>query len=368
MTRSDDSEFQLEFKALTGNAPFPWQSALFSELLDKRFPRACDIPTGLGKTSTIAVWLLALAHHARNGTVAKFPRRLVYVVNRRTVVDQSTREAEQLREALGTQPGLQTVVDALRALAAQHSDAPLAISTLRGQFADNAEWRNDPARPSVIVGTVDMIGSRLLFAGYGCGFKSRPLHAGFLGQDTLLIHDEAHLEPAFQKLVEAIESEQRRCRESGRFQVMALTATSRGADEPLRITNADRNHELVKRRIHAKKGIAFRPIDDEKKTPDEVTQRALNHKDSGQAILIFLRKLEHVEMVATRLRKAMPGAVQVLTGTLRGIERDALAKHDPIFARFMPKPEVTPRQGTGVPARGGAASTHQAERAPAVSP
>ena len=47
-------------------------------------------------------------------------------------------------------------------------------------FADNADWRNDPRRPAVIVGTVDMAGSRLLLAGYGCGFKSKPLHAGFL--------------------------------------------------------------------------------------------------------------------------------------------------------------------------------------------
>jgi CRISPR-associated helicase Cas3 len=46
-----------------------------------------------------------------------------------------------------------------------------------------------------------MIGSRLLSGGYGCGFKTRPLHAGFLGQDALLAHDEAHLEPAFQVLL-----------------------------------------------------------------------------------------------------------------------------------------------------------------------
>ncbi|MEJ7639904.1 MAG: hypothetical protein WKF75_18525 [Singulisphaera sp.] len=35
-----------------------------------------------------------------------------------------------------------------------------------------------------------MIGSRLLFSGYRIGFRSRPLHAGFLGQDALLVHDE----------------------------------------------------------------------------------------------------------------------------------------------------------------------------------
>ncbi len=245
-----------------------------------------------------------MAQRARTGTVADFPRRLVYVVNRRTVVDQATREAEKMRDALDTKPELHAVANALRSLGARPSDAPLAISTLRGQFADNAEWRNDPARPAVIVGTVDMIGSRLLFAGYGCGFKSRPLHAGFLGQDTLLVHDEAHLEPAFQELITKIESEQKRCHELGRFRVMALTATSRVGGETFHLTDADRKHDVVRKRIEAKKGIVFYPIDDEKRTADKIAKRALLHKDSGQAILVFLRRLEDVEKVVGQLRKA----------------------------------------------------------------
>jgi len=52
--------------------------------------------------------------------------------------------------------------------------SPLAISTLRGELADNREWQTDPARPAIIVGTVDMIGSRLLFSGYGAGRSYGP--------------------------------------------------------------------------------------------------------------------------------------------------------------------------------------------------
>lgn len=346
LTGHDVDRFSENFHAVTGHKPMPWQTRLFGKFVDDDIPSACDIPTGLGKTSVLAIWLLALARQAAASSL-RLPRRLVYVVNRRTVVDQATREAEEMRRALGTRPELRAVADVLQRLGAESSGVPLAISTLRGQFADNAEWRNDPARPAVIVGTVDMIGSRLLFAGYGCGFKSRPLHAGFLGQDTLLVHDEAHLEPAFQELIAAIESEQHRSREFGRFRVMALTATSRGGDGQFHLTDADRNHDIVRERIEAKKGIRFFPVDDEKKIADEVAQRALEHGKGGQAILIFLRKLEHVEKVAEKLRKAKL-AVQMLTGTLRGLERDALAKEDATFARFMRKPAgaVVPRPGT----------------------
>ncbi|MGC1812046.1 MAG: type I-U CRISPR-associated helicase/endonuclease Cas3 [Candidatus Binataceae bacterium] len=337
------------FEKITGHPPFPWQEALFEELAEKRFRRICDVPTGLGKTSIITIWLLALAYHARAKTVDGFPRRLIYVVNRRTIVDQATREAECIRKALLAKPELAAVAAILQALSIRVSDAPLAISTLRGQFADNAEWRNDPARPAVIVGTVDMIGSRLLFSGYGCGFKSRPLHAGFLGQDTLLVHDEAHLEPAFQELLVTIESEQRRSRDFGRFGVIALTATSRSSQggDPSVFTDKDRAHPEVHKRFEASKGIAFHPIDDEKSTPIEAIRLALEHKDDGQPILVFLRKLDHVQKVVDGLRKEkLP--VQTLTGTVRGLERDAMATTDPIFARFTTKsdPQVTPQSGT----------------------
>ncbi|HWZ87641.1 MAG TPA: type I-U CRISPR-associated helicase/endonuclease Cas3, partial [Polyangiaceae bacterium] len=307
---TNPSAFSSAFRSLTGNAPFPWQEALFDRFIGieptSRFPDTCDIPTGLGKTSVIAVWVLALAHHARNGSARMFPRRLVYVVNRRTVVDQSTREAMQLRVALRDRPELKDVADALRSLGSQPdcATASLAISTLRGEFADNAEWRDDPSRPAVVVGTVDMIGSRLLFNGYGRGFKSRPLHAAFLAQDALLVHDEAHLEPAFQVLVEAICKEQQLYAwEKDRFHVMALSATARSGSSSFTLTARDLEDSTVIKRINAKKGIAFHHIEDGKKISDAVAALALHDdfKESGQAILIFVQQVKDVEVVADHL-------------------------------------------------------------------
>ncbi len=340
------SEFDQLFEAFTGNKPFPWQRKLYDELVGKQFRPCCDVPTGLGKTLVIAVWLLALAYHATNGSLDRFPRRLVYVVNRRTVVDQATREAERLREALN-KPELQAIAGALRSLAIDSQGLPLAISTLRGQFADNAEWRNDPARPAVIVGTVDMVGSRLLFSGYGCGFKSKPLHAGLLGQDVLLIHDEAHLEPAFQELIMAVRNEQKRCKEFGAFHVMELTATSRTEQSTQYsiFTDEDLRDPIVRKRYEAGKSLRFHTVDGKITLASKVAELALNHKESGQAILVFLRELDQVEKVFRKLGEAKQ-QVQVLTGTLRGKERDDLIKKDPIFARFMPRPEVDPAQGT----------------------
>ena len=83
------------FRALTGCEPYRWQRRLYEQWLAKgETPDAVDVPTGLGKTMVMALWLVARAG------CANLPRRLVYVVDRRAVVDQATEEAEKLRKAL----------------------------------------------------------------------------------------------------------------------------------------------------------------------------------------------------------------------------------------------------------------------------
>ena len=330
--------FDHEFTLLTGNPPFPWQRALYERFVAGDLPKSCDLPTGLGKTSVIALWLLALT---KNSTL---PRRLVYVVNRRTVVDQSTAEAERLCKQLVT-PAAQPLRDALSSLAATKAEQPLAISTLRGDFADNGAWRRDPSRPAIIVGTVDMVGSRLLFSGYGCGFRSKPLHAGFLGQDALLVHDEAHLEPAFQSLLTAIADEQQRSMEPRPLKVLALSATGRG-EADFTLGAEDIRNAVVKQRLDARKGLQLHLVDDRKELPERIVSKAAELEGK---VIVFLSSVDHAEKCAQALRKSKKHTVVTLTGTMRGAERDELVKH-PVFARFLPRPgdDVKPHEGSVV--------------------
>src|SRR5207244_2033573 len=123
--------------------------------------------------------------------------------------DQATAEVETIRERLATAKEGSMLAKVRNTLArtACTPGEPLAISTLRGQFADNQQWSTDPSRASVIVGTVDMVGSRLLFSGYGSGRYRRPLHSGLLAH-SLFIFDEVHLEPSFAELLRAIRDHQ----------------------------------------------------------------------------------------------------------------------------------------------------------------
>lgn len=237
--------FQNEFKNLTDFKPLGWQKRLYSEYFAAgALPDAVDVPTGLGKTSVMAIWYLALKAGAR------LPRRLVYVVDRRAVVDQATAVADKIKERSG--------------------DDNLRISTLRGQHVDNREWLEDPTAPAIIVGTVDMIGSRLLFSGYSVSRKMRPYHAGMIGADTLVVLDESHLVPPFERLLEVIDAGTVMLgprAEPDRqivppFKLLSLSATGRarkGAVFRLDEKKGDIDDDVVKDRLGAKKHLTIEP-------------------------------------------------------------------------------------------------------------
>lgn len=336
---SDDAnQFEQAFKDLTGHAPMPWQKRLYEQFKSGDFSRPLSLPTGLGKTTVIHIWLLTLA-----SSPERVPRRLVYVVNRRTIVDQATREAEKLRTAV---VNISTLNERLRSMTATEHEMPLAISTLRGAFADNGEWCADPSRPAIVVGTVDMIGSRLLFSGYGVGMKRKPFHAGLLGQDSLVIHDEAHLEPAFQRLLESISDTQLspRCPDHLPLSVLPLTATNRHENDAVSsvpwftLLEDDFNHPVVKARLNAAKSMNIERLADEKNVAQRITELAFDHEPSGQAVLVFVRRIDDVLRIRERLlkQKVDKDRICLLTGTLRGKERDDLAETKPAFQRFLP--------------------------------
>ena len=259
-------DFEKCFKQLTGNDPFDWQDRLFREFVNGDFPNACDIPTGLGKTSVMAIWLIALGYLLRR-TDRKIPLRLVYVVDRRVIVDQATDEAENLLDKLihaqtDTSSPLHSLARTFREASMKGNESLIAISTLRGLKADNREWCLDPSRPAIIIGTVDMIGSRLLFSGYGkVGINHRSLQAGLLGQDTLVVIDEAHLSPVFVSTLLDIKRAIHQTALLRPFHVMSLSATLSVSGKTLAIDEQkELQNEQARLRLNAKKQIEFLPF------------------------------------------------------------------------------------------------------------
>ena len=316
--------FETAFARLTSYPPLRWQRRLFDDWLSKgKIPHACDIPTGLGKTATMAVWLIARAGGAA------LPRRLVYVVDRRAVVDQATRFAEELRTR---------AVDAL-------GIADLPISTLRGKFTDNRRWLQTPSSPAIIVGTIDMIGSRLLFSGYGVSRRMRPYHAGFLGADALFVLDEAHLCPPFESLLCAIARDRQRvfghiaeCDQVivPPLHIMSLSATGRGSrsHDPgkiFRLQQDDQGDSFIQQRMSAQKRLLLcAEVDDRNKLAEALTERAWALGAGGASVRVLIYCDRRADAVAVKkqidglLKTIHSGVAELMVGGRRVYEREKL--------------------------------------------
>ena len=279
------AEFRTVFRELTDNQPLRWQERLFHEYFAiNNIPRLIDLPTGLGKTMVMAIWLIALSVNKA------IPRRLTYVVDRRTVVDQATNLANLLWEnAAKTLPEIKN----------------LAISTLRGQLADNREWTHDPSRAAIIIGTVDMIGSRLLFSGYRSSYKQRPLDAGLLGQDSLLVLDEAHLSEPFAKLLDKIERFQQEQGSPMRVIKMSATASSDEAIpfklEPTDL-NGDRNSNPIVRRFNAEKRFRITFVE-KAKVQARIVKTAARLGKNNSRVVVFVRSPGDAHEIADAICK-----------------------------------------------------------------
>ena len=329
--------FCREFQRLTKRQPFRWQVRLFQAFTacdtDGALPvRALDLPTGVGKTSVMAIWHLARAYGA------PLPRRLVYVVDRRAVVDQATEVATEIAEATES---------------AALGHAP-KISTLRGKHLDNREWQADPAAPAIVVGTVDMIGSRLLFEGYGVGRRMRPIHAGLLGVDTLLVLDEAHLVPPFERLLDQIEAGAG----SGRaapphglapLRCLSLSATGRAlAGGVFRLNAEDRAEPRVGQRLHAAKRLRFEP-DPGKALSQQLAAQAWALAGEGRTparVLVYCTSRSVAETTrAALISQAGAERVEMLVGARRVAEREDAAGRLRTLGFFSESPAETEDAG-----------------------
>lgn len=331
--------FHRLFKAMTGHDPFGWQKRLYLRFLAGELPDIVDMPTSSGKTSVIIIWLIALA----NG--AAVPRRLFYIVNRRTVVDQATAEAEVFRGTMDVRDVLLEEVEEVRrkllGMCSIDGD-PLAVSTLRGELADNGEWKIDPARLAIVVGTIDMIGSKLLFSGYGDRLRNLPHHAGLVGRDSLVVFDEAHLSPAFGDTLRSIRDEQVDFGGFGRrMAVMEMSATRRGGDDGLDVFSldaADYGDSRLAARLNAVKVVRVAQLDG-KTLVDWAVAEAMRRSEGRDRVLVYLRSPADAKRVCAKLRAKLGEDTRVglLTGTIRGYERDRLVKSD-LFAAFKANP------------------------------
>lgn len=191
-------DFPAFFEGVHGFEPFSWQRRAAAELIEGSLWPTLEAPTGAGKTSLLDCIVFALACQTGDEGQRTVPLRTFWCVDRRSVIDQVFVHVERLRDAIASGQGIVgTVRERLEAI---DGLGGLIVQRWRGGLDESAEQLRITG-PSVICSTVDQLGSRLLFRGYGTSRRSRPLDAALVGNDSLIVLDEAHIaEPFLQTL------------------------------------------------------------------------------------------------------------------------------------------------------------------------
>lgn len=190
--------FEDYFRCLWDYDPFPWQEELARRIKSEgKWPEIIEAPTSAGKTALIDIAVYALAMGWKAAAT-----RIFFVVDRRIVVDEAKERADEIAKKIESLDSLSIMKGKLAALS--DTDQPLHVSIMRGGMPLETAWAKSPTQSTVCLTTVDQLGSRLLFRGYGVSQRMAPIHAGLAATDSLIILDEAHLSEPFRQTLKLL--------------------------------------------------------------------------------------------------------------------------------------------------------------------
>ncbi|HUC70070.1 MAG TPA: type I-U CRISPR-associated helicase/endonuclease Cas3 [Stellaceae bacterium] len=385
-TALTSADFPAFFKAIWGFDPFPWQQRLLHRLAtgedaesDYReepghWPAVLDLPTGAGKTAALDIAVFHLALEAAQGQARRAPIRIAFVVDRRLIVDDAFARARHLCRSLRwsllgdkdansvlrklpeaeaalrrvrAEPVVRRAAVRLSQLAGRGQPALIARS-LRGGAPREDDWARTPVQPTILCSTVDQVGSRLLFRGYGVSDRMKPIHAGLLGSDFLILLDEAHLSAPFRQTLTGITRLRRP--DAAPFEVALLTATPEAAAEPpFALSADDRMHPVLAARIRAPKParlaeiVGKQGVDTEARRADVVAAEAksvlaaLQATIANPAVAVVVNRVARARAVFERLKENLNPAAQLdaeaepavdvklIIGMARAVDRDRIA-------------------------------------------
>lgn len=313
---------------------FEWQNRLLRQVVaDQKWPRMLDLPTGVGKTTCIDIAIFALALDAQQESERRWcPRRIAMVVDRRVVVDQVAERGRKLLRALvavNAEPVIREVADRLRALS-KEAEEPIGVFTLRGGMPKDDAWARTPDQPLILASTVDQLGSRLLIQGYGVSKGMKPVHAGLLGNDVLLLLDEVHLSQPFAETLDALgRLREKFAKESlltPRFHQTFLSATpGMSTTKPFGLLDDEKNQESpLGLRLHASKPARLREVEDRTALERTCADEARDLINRHSVIAIVVNRVASASTVVRHLRDALGDQADIvpLTGRMRPLDRD----------------------------------------------
>lgn len=280
--------------------PYPYQVDLASA---PELPELLVVPTGTGKTAAVLLgWLYRRRWHPDAEVRASTPRRLIYCLPMRVLVEQTHGVAADILGRLGILDGPDAV----------------ALHLLMGG-ASASEWRTRPEQEAILVGTQDMLLSRALNRGYGESRCHWPFSFGLMNNDCLWVMDEVQLMGAGLATSCQLDAFRQRWGTFGPAHTLWMSATvspcdlqtvDRGVPQRvLELSDEDRSHEALRRRLWAKKAVR-RSGTSLKKEKDLAYYRNLATEvvaahQAGGLTLVILNTVRRAQALYDELKKLM---------------------------------------------------------------
>jgi CRISPR-associated endonuclease/helicase Cas3 len=295
------SDFEAFFERGSGGFP---PRRYQSELATQPWPETRIIPTGFGKTAAVlSAWIWKLAKNDTNT-----PRRLVYCLPMRTLVEQTEDVARKWVRAASTELGLGVALDVLMGG--------------RGEGRRGVpEWILNPERPTILIGTQDLLVSAALMRGYGTNRYRWPVDFALLHNDTLWIFDEVQLTGAALPTSAQLEAFRRKLGTGRACRTLWMSATL----DPAWLKTVDfvpadgsRSHDLSDEDLvqaehlwNAKKRLDRLDVDASeigkkdklKQYADALAQRAVNQTRLGTNTIIFLNTVARAQAIYDALTR-----------------------------------------------------------------
>ncbi len=318
------------FQKATGFAPYPYQASLGTSAELPVLPALLRIPTGAGKTeAAILAWL-----YRRAQDPGATPRRLVYCLPMRTLVEQTVERVERWLCNLDM------------------TDEVKVITLMGGERRD--QWYLEPEKPAVIVGTQDMLLSRALNRGYGMGYNMWPIEYGLLNNDCLWVMDEVQLMANGLPTSTQLAGLREKLGTFGPARSMWMSATVRPdwldtidhrmppSLHILELSGGDLDDVRLATRHNARKMVAEATIEGKKRAAD-IANRISSHHKPGALTLAIVNTVERAQDVYKALKapraKLLPDAEKILVHS-RFRAGDREKKRDRIIAPLPPSGRV----------------------------
>ena len=308
--------FEEFFKKATNFSPYPYQQDL-SRL--EEIPNILNIPTGAGKTeaSILAIYLWRILNSdekIRQST----PRRLVYCLPMRVLVEQTVTRIEKWLDNLGLKDTIKVV-------------------TMMGGNVDK-QYLMHPEENIILIGTQDMLLSRALNRGYVASPYQWPRDFGLLNNDCLWIMDEIQL--MRNGLVTSVQLEAFRNKMGtyGPHKTVWMSATvnpqwlntidfdSKKCSQ-FTLGDKDSKNKDLEKRNNAKKQLVKMDITIPKNdyTKNEIASIKEKHID-GTITLVIVNTVKRAQSIFKELKKSMNDDCMLVHSRFRKKERQNLNK------------------------------------------